>query len=202
MAEKSPTIHDAPGSLLSPEEIVSCQAIAAENSGLVSQRAAGLLAVAEGNTQVKAAEQSGLTIGQIRYLLTIFRRKGMAIFPIDIRDPSLSEVDPGPSDPNISLEPPSKNTIDESSINEKKVISGIGKTKSASNSKDKKPKDKKPKDKKPKDKKSKDNKSKDKKPKDKKSKDNKSKDKKPKDKKSKDNKSKDKKNKEKSKKKR
>jgi hypothetical protein len=70
-------------SLLSPEQERTCQELAAQQSGLASQRAAALLTMAGGATQLKACTSSGLTIGQIRYLLNVFRRKGMAIFPVD-----------------------------------------------------------------------------------------------------------------------
>ena len=104
MVEKLPVIQDAEDSLLSSKERVACQAVVAKQSGLASQRAAGLLALAEGTTQIKAAELSGLTIGQIRYLLTIFRRKGMEIFSVVEIDTS-SPLVVGQPEVKKSIEP-------------------------------------------------------------------------------------------------
>lgn len=104
MEEKHPTIQDANDSLLSSEERVACQAIAAKQSGLASQRAAGLMALAGGTTQLEAARLSDLTIGQIRYLLTIFRRKGMAIFPVENESTSSLQVAVGQPETKISAE--------------------------------------------------------------------------------------------------
>lgn len=146
MAVKRPASHDAKVSLLSPEDRVACQAIAALQAGLARQRAAGLLALAEGTTQLKAAELSGLTIGQIRYLLAIFRRKGMAIFPADIANSSSPQVALGQTGAKI----PPDSTVEEPAGKEKKKAKAKkekGKTKGGSKHLEKKAKKKKGKDK-------------------------------------------------------
>lgn len=68
------------GLRLSSDERQRCQAIAGFQDGLVSQRAVALIALADGRTRLQAAQQSDLTIGQVRYLLYIFKRKGLALF--------------------------------------------------------------------------------------------------------------------------
>jgi len=83
VADQRSASDKAQGSLLSPEQGQACQELAAQGSGLASQRAVALLSIDSGATHLKAATASGLTIGQVRYLLNIFRRKGMAIFPVD-----------------------------------------------------------------------------------------------------------------------
>jgi hypothetical protein len=70
--------------LLSVEEQDICQKIAAHDEDIPSQRAAALLAIYGGSTQAEASEQTGLTVGQIRYLVTTFRKKHLAIFPDDV----------------------------------------------------------------------------------------------------------------------
>ena len=83
MAAQRSVSDKAQGSLLSPEQERTCQDLAALQNGLASQRAVALLSIDGGATQLNAVTASGLTIGQIRYLLNIFRRKGMAIFPVE-----------------------------------------------------------------------------------------------------------------------
>lgn len=51
-----------------------------------SQRAQALLAIDEGATQAEAGRQSGLTIWQVRYWLTKFRKDKMSIFPEELLD--------------------------------------------------------------------------------------------------------------------
>lgn len=53
-------------------------------AGLASQRAAALLAIDEGLTWAKASELTDLKQGQIKYLMTAFRKKRLNIFPDDI----------------------------------------------------------------------------------------------------------------------
>ncbi len=67
--------------LLSPKFITQCNEIALNDSGLFGKRAAALLLLNEGLSQAQAAEKSGLTAGQVKYLAYSFRNKGMAIFP-------------------------------------------------------------------------------------------------------------------------
>lgn len=66
--------------LLTQEERAACQEIATGGTPH-SQRALALLALDEGATQIQAAEQAGLTKGQVRYWLSKFRQERLAIFP-------------------------------------------------------------------------------------------------------------------------
>jgi len=146
MTEKRSAIDDAKALLLSPDEKVACQALAAAQSGLVSQRASGLLALDGGAAQLMAAELSGLTIGQIRYLLTIFRRKGMTIFPAIKLPSSAPQVAASQPEAKISVEPAAEGKTVQSAKKDKKkaaVKKGKGKAKGASKGREKKSKDKK-----------------------------------------------------------
>jgi hypothetical protein len=67
--------------LLTEKDRDTCQQIAASEAGLASQRAAALLAIDQGSTRGQASEQTGLTSGQIGYLLRVFQQKRLAIFP-------------------------------------------------------------------------------------------------------------------------
>jgi len=67
--------------LLTVEERDVCQEIAASGEGLAGQRAAALLAIDGGATRAQASKQTGLTVGQIGYLLRTFRQKHLAMFP-------------------------------------------------------------------------------------------------------------------------
>lgn len=67
--------------LLTAEEQVACQKIAASGEGLAGQRAAALLAIDQGATRAQASEQTGLTVSQVGYLLSVFRKKHLSMFP-------------------------------------------------------------------------------------------------------------------------
>jgi hypothetical protein len=69
--------------LLTPEERAACQEISMGGTPH-SQRATALLALDEGATQIQAAEQAGLTKGQVRYWLGKFRQERLAIFPEEL----------------------------------------------------------------------------------------------------------------------
>ena len=60
-----------------------CREIASLEKGLVRKRAVALLAVDDGLTQISAAEKSGLTLGQVRYALRIYRKKNLLLFRTD-----------------------------------------------------------------------------------------------------------------------
>jgi len=66
--------------LLNAEERTICEQIAIGET-LDSQRAQALLIVDDGATQAEAGEQSGLTLYQVKYCLTRYRKLGMAMFP-------------------------------------------------------------------------------------------------------------------------
>ena len=72
------------GKFLTQDERDLCVKIAALNMVLVSQRAQALLLLDDGHTQVKSCELSSLTLGQLRYLLRLFKKKGINLFPEEL----------------------------------------------------------------------------------------------------------------------
>jgi len=70
--------------LLTEEQRAICQDITAKKIKVESQRAQALLAVDDGMTQVKAAEEADLSAGQVRYLITNFKKKGLDLFPEEL----------------------------------------------------------------------------------------------------------------------
>ncbi len=68
------------GKLLSTKEHKICLQYCAADDEVTRKRAKALLALDKGCTQVRSGELSGLTRGQINYLVTLFRKKGMALF--------------------------------------------------------------------------------------------------------------------------
>jgi len=81
--------------LLTAAEQGICQKIVTQDADVAGQRAATLLAINEGVSQAEASEQTGLTAGQIRYLLTAFGKKGLAIFPDDVLSRAQSPAETG-----------------------------------------------------------------------------------------------------------
>lgn len=81
MNQKNDAIPE--GRLLSDQEREAFKMIATGND-LHGQRAIALLAIDEGASQAQAAEQAGLTTGQVKYWLGKFRRVRMEIFPEQI----------------------------------------------------------------------------------------------------------------------
>lgn len=80
--------------LLSLEQQAICQRLSALEIEDVSQRAQALLILEGGSTQPEAAEQSGLSIGQIRYMVKRFKEKGLDMFPAELlqgQDEQVSE---------------------------------------------------------------------------------------------------------------
>jgi transposase-like protein len=71
------------GRLLSDQEREAFKMISTGND-LHGQRAIALLAIDGGATQAQAAQQSGLTAGQVKYWLGKFRQVRMEIFPEQI----------------------------------------------------------------------------------------------------------------------
>lgn len=69
---------------LTQDERDLCVKIAALNMVLVSQRAQALLLLDDGHTQIKSCELSSLTLGQLRYLLRLFKKKGINLFPEEL----------------------------------------------------------------------------------------------------------------------
>ncbi len=66
--------------LLRPEERVVLQQLA-NQPDIDGQRAAALLALDSGATQAAAAEESGLTVNQVRYIVQKFRSDRLLVFP-------------------------------------------------------------------------------------------------------------------------
>jgi len=66
--------------LLSTKDHEVCTNLGSQRT-LEGKRAKALLALNDGDTQVIAAKKSGLSYGQVKYLLTIFRKNGMSVFP-------------------------------------------------------------------------------------------------------------------------
>ena len=67
--------------LITKKEQKICRQVAAQDKTLASQRAEALLAINEGASRAMASERSGLTPGQIQYLLRVFKNKRLAVFP-------------------------------------------------------------------------------------------------------------------------
>ncbi|MFK5894748.1 MAG: hypothetical protein QM504_16130, partial [Pseudomonadota bacterium] len=65
---------------LTNAEIKKCNEIKDTQVDLAKKRAICLLLIHVGNTYTQAAEQSGLSIGQARYLVMAYRKRGMALF--------------------------------------------------------------------------------------------------------------------------
>ncbi len=80
MGKKTSTETKSSGDLLTAREGAFCRKLAALDKSLATKRAAALLALDEGIAQAEAADRAGLTIGQMRYLLTRFRQKRLAMF--------------------------------------------------------------------------------------------------------------------------
>ena len=66
-------------SLLSTKEQTFCENLSSQRT-LQGKRAKALLALNDGDTQVISAKKSGLSYGQVKYLLSIFRKKGLSVF--------------------------------------------------------------------------------------------------------------------------
>jgi hypothetical protein len=81
------------GKLLSEQERVAFRMISSGND-LHGQRAIALLAVDKGATQAEAAQQAGLTRGQVKYWLEKFRQVRMQIFPEELLQAELMEQQP------------------------------------------------------------------------------------------------------------
>jgi hypothetical protein len=59
---------------------------------LISQRAQILLLIDSGETHAEAAKQTGLSIGQVRYALNRFRKRGLSMFPGLPEEDQISEL--------------------------------------------------------------------------------------------------------------
>lgn len=87
------------GKLLTQNDRELCEKIAELNIVLVSRRARALLMLDDGHTQAKSAQLSSLTVGQLRYLLILFRKKGTELFPKELKETFSSEPEVVDSNP-------------------------------------------------------------------------------------------------------
>lgn len=114
--------------LLTPQELAACLKIAAQGT-IHGKRAAALLAVNDGSTRAHAAEQAGLSPGQVKYALTRFRELGLGVFPGVQGEVSVEKPEAAPTGA-IELSPKPK---------KKKAKPSRGKKKGKKAKKDKKP---------------------------------------------------------------
>jgi hypothetical protein len=70
--------------LLSVAARNKCKEISQGKEGLASKRALALLAVDQGESQEQAAKSAGLTSGQVKYAIELFRKKNLALFPQEL----------------------------------------------------------------------------------------------------------------------
>ncbi len=94
--------------LLTAEERTVCEQINTQGESPHNQRAQVLLAIDAGSSQAQAAEQSGLTIGQVRYCLRRFRELRLGIFPEIAQSESKAEAvttTPAPSAVEVAPDP-------------------------------------------------------------------------------------------------
>lgn len=103
--------------LLSIADKEICTQLKNLDSSDASQRAAALLFINDGATQTEAAEKSGLTIGQIRYLVKRFKEKGIEMFPAELL------TDQAVTDETAANEPSQTPSSQETPIEEHQEIS-------------------------------------------------------------------------------
>lgn len=70
--------------LLSQNDKAICENIVKISDSLDAKRAKALLLIDEGITHVKAADDSELSIGQVKYILAKYRTIGLATFPTEL----------------------------------------------------------------------------------------------------------------------
>ncbi|KPK11022.1 MAG: hypothetical protein AMJ56_06855 [Anaerolineae bacterium SG8_19] len=114
LSQKTVNETESTGTLLSPQERLVCEQLTAGQPPF-SQRALSLLAIDAGATQTAAAQQSGQTVGQVRYWLSKFRKNRMGIFPGELLpqsepEPPLSQQlpDQPPVPESLALDQPVK----------------------------------------------------------------------------------------------
>jgi Mg-chelatase subunit ChlI len=148
MSSHNNDIQDAAvqeGKLLSSQEREAFKMISTGND-LHGQRALALLAIDEGATQEQAAQQAGLTAGQVKYWLGKFRRVRMDIFPEQVLKADQLDLDQEASNQGAQVADKtkkSKKTKKSQGKKSKKKTSKKSKTKKGKKSKNKKSKKKK-----------------------------------------------------------
>ena len=83
LAQPENTMAKTKAELLTNKERNVCHKIAKIEKGIIHKRAVALLTLGDGHTQPVAAEKSGLTLGQTRYALRVFKRNNLQLFPAD-----------------------------------------------------------------------------------------------------------------------
>jgi hypothetical protein len=79
MSDESSTVTVS-GKLLDEEQQVVLQNIARLGTGRTKGRAVALLTLDEGASRAEAGDKSGLSLGQIKYVLATFKKRGLAMF--------------------------------------------------------------------------------------------------------------------------
>jgi hypothetical protein len=115
--------------LLTQSEQAICRHIAAGDPPN-SQRALALLVVNAGSTQSAAAEQAGLSRGQVKYWLSRFRKHRLDVFPSELLEVDLDEIITAPVE---TLDIREENEVADSGVPEKET--GRKKTKKSKKSK-------------------------------------------------------------------
>ena len=130
--------------LLTQNDRELCEKIAELNIVLVSRRARALLMLDDGHTQAKSAQLSSLTVGQLRYLLILFKKKGTNLFPQELKEtfsaePAVADSNPGEAAAKEKTKKTKKKkTGKKSSAKKKKKNKKEGKKKKEKKSKKKK----------------------------------------------------------------
>ena len=88
MATKKPAAKKTFVKLLTTKEMTACKKIASQKASLNTKRAKVLLAIDEGLSSPQASKQMRLTLGQVKYLLSRFRDKRMAMFEVEVKKPA------------------------------------------------------------------------------------------------------------------
>lgn len=110
MCPVSPTARNT--NILTPKEVSICKTVADLDIKLLSLRAQALLFIHEGYTQADTAAETGLSIGQVRYLMIIFKKKGINIFPKSLLDAVKTEKNA----PAAKAAPPVEETPEETPV--------------------------------------------------------------------------------------
>eukprot|EP01155_Anaeramoeba_flamelloides_P030276 Anaeramoba_flamelloidesa86421_82.p1 GENE.a86421_82~~a86421_82.p1 ORF type:complete len:167 (+),score=40.96 a86421_82:124-624(+) len=79
--------------LLSGKDRGVCENISVGEDTINKKRAIALLSIDNGNTQIKAAEDSGLSVGQVRYFLSKYRTLGISCFPSELMETKKEEIE-------------------------------------------------------------------------------------------------------------
>lgn len=128
--------------ILTAKEVSICKTVADLDIKLLSLRAKALLLMHSGYTQADTATETGLSIGQVRYLMIIFKKKGINIFPKSLLDAVKTEKKPQTSQEPVKPVEPVEPTVKEEAP---KKAPAEKKTKAKSKTTKKKKKEKAPK---------------------------------------------------------